>query len=667
MRRWGLRLKLYWCRNCNIPLREPTCGKCGGSGDELRVGEPGDMRPGFSGDLRMVAEGITNEFGDSTLVRLLGLDSGLFFLNKVPHVDDMREVIVGGVVVGRLHFDPGLMCWRWRLSKYSAGLAVEEGLVRSFVVEKPKPLEPLGEGGREGEQAVVTDGSGTPKALAIVKKGRFRVQTFFRGGPEEPVRVRAVMEDVIKGNDLWVRSRISKGVKSVAVMVAKTGLPVVVSYSGGKDSLVTLHLTLEAGVEPVMLFNDTGLELPETIHNVEEVSRAYGLRSLVADADGKFWDAANVFGPPGKDYRWCCKVIKLVPIARVYRTNFPGGVLSVVGQRAFESVDRSLSGNVWRNRWLPSVLSMTPIQEWDQIALWSYIHAKRLPVNPLYFEGFERLGCYLCPAANVAEYHELQRKYPDMWGRWDCFLRRWFSERAMPEEYVTKHLWRWHDPGAQGRKRVERWAGLSNRSWVSEYVLRSGFEATLTGGSQTAEAVSVKVTPSLPLEAYLSQWRVLGYRHEHAGEYVRIKSFAGVTEISVDGVLSASSSEAFEEVLTAIKVGVRWLKCVSCFSCVNWCPRGAVDVVDGRPEVDPLRCTGCRICVSVCPVAEVFVEKNIVTQLIGRSRGRGRKGTLTQALSLLLSRGSGGRWSGRRVQQEPEPSLNGLRDFLSRL
>lgn len=578
----------------------------------------------------------------------------------------MREVITGGLVVGRLYFDPDLMCWRWRLSKYSSVLALNEGLVKKFVIEKPKPLEPVGEGSREGEQAVVVDKSGYPVALAVVRKGKFRIQTLFKGGYEEPVRKKSIFEDLIKSNELWLRTRISKGVKNVAVMSRKTGLPVVVSYSGGKDSLVALHLVLKAGIEPTLLFNDTNLELPETIENVREVSEIYGLKLITADANNKFWEAVEIFGPPGKDYRWCCKVVKLVPISRAYKSNFQEGVLSVVGQRAFESIDRSYSGSVWRNRWLPNVLSMSPIQEWDQISVWSYIHINKLPVNPLYFNGFERLGCYLCPAANVAEYYEIRKKYPELWCRWEAFLRKWSSERGLPECYVLRHLWRWHNPEAQGRKRIEKWAGITTTSWTSEFVKRSGFEASLIKNSQDGEEVIVKITPKLPLNAFLAQWRILGYKYSINNDLIEIKSINGTLQINQDGVIRAVSSNAFEEVITAVKLGVRWLKCVDCLSCVNWCSRNAIKIIDRKPYVEPSKCLGCRLCVDVCPVAEMLVEKNIVTQLLGKPKSRKRrKDTLTKILSVISSKKTS-RVS-MKDAQHIEEDLRGFIDFLEHI
>jgi len=45
-----------------------------------------------------------------------------------------------------------------------------------------------------------------------------------------------------------------------------------------------------------MLFNDTGLELPETVENVMRVRDHYGLQLVEANAGDKFWEALPVFG-----------------------------------------------------------------------------------------------------------------------------------------------------------------------------------------------------------------------------------------------------------------------------------------------------------------------------------------------------------------------------------
>ena len=40
-----------------------------------------------------------------------------------------------------------------------------------------------------------------------------------------------------------------------------------------------------------------------------------------------------------------------------------------------------------------------PIVDWSDYDVWSYIHAEKIPINPLYNCGFHRVGCVGCPMA----------------------------------------------------------------------------------------------------------------------------------------------------------------------------------------------------------------------------------------------------------------------------
>ncbi|MFN3267878.1 MAG: 4Fe-4S binding protein, partial [Zestosphaera sp.] len=118
--------------------------------------------------------------------------------------------------------------------------------------------------------------------------------------------------------------------------------------------------------------------------------------------------------------------------------------------------------------------------------------------------------------------------------------------------------------------------------------------------------------------------------------------------------------------VTAVKLGIRWLKCVSCLSCVSWCPRNAIKIVDGKPRVDSSKCSGCGVCVDVCPIAEMLVEKNIVTQLLGKPKSRGRRrDVVTKALSVISS------GIVRKAVKEDIPhteeDLRGFTDFLKHI
>jgi len=622
--RWPIQVRLRWCPSCNVPLIQDYCSRCGSKGFEVKVNPPGDVRPVFSGDVEIIKESIKNEFGDYSLMNLLGIDRGLVLVNKVPHYDDMKEVIVGGVVVGRYFFDPLRLKWRWRLSRYSAEVAVNIGLVKSVVVDRVKPLEVIRDSNDlEDTQYVIIDRNGDVLGIGVVRSGKVRVQTIFsKNINTEVISKPNSLQDFIRSNDLILRILTSRGIKHAYVMNSKVRLPTTISYSGGKDSLVALDLALRAGLEPKVVFNDTGLELPETLDNVVMVSNYYGLELHEARPDKTFWDYLDIFGPPAKDFRWCCKLIKLIPLAKLYKGMFPQGALNIIGQRGFESIDRALSGRVWRNRWISHILNITLIQEWPQIAVWAYIISNKLKYNPLYERGFDRLGCYLCPAANIAEYYMVGKYYPSLWSLWEELLTRWARRLNLPESWVRYSLWRWLNPLASGRRRVEiKCLGKGFRSdWVSEYERRLGI--SILSKELKVNHSKLVFNVVIPHESLINQLGLLGrlsvvkngdLLELHSDDYV-IKLSRNTLEVSIRNVLKVNALDLMSKV---VKVIIRWLKCVGCGACSLWCPSKAIELVNGKPTINNTKCLSCGVCLEVCPVSEVLVSKVLIPIITG--------------------------------------------------
>lgn len=665
----AMRAPLWWCHTCNVPLREPQCSKCGGRGSEVILTDPGDVRPAFEGDLRFIYEALDYEFSDAGIGNLLGIGSTGVYLNKVPFIDDMKEVIVGGVVVGRLYFDIASMRWRWRLSEASTRILVDYGRISYVVRDGVKPLEIVGQCEVEGEQIPVVNPGGRLIALAVCRKGVYRVQKLFRREPRYPtLSPRPTLKDLAKANEYHIRRLTSVASSKIYSIWEKVRKPLVASYSGGKDSLVSLDICLRAGFEPRLLFNDTGLELPETLRNVEEVSKRYSLVLDYVSSGERFWESLGTFGPPARDYRWCCKVVKLAAIARYYRENYRDGALVIIGQRAYESLSRFRSGYLWRNKWLPSVLNLSPIQQWDQLTEWLYILENKLPYNYLYEEGFDRLGCYLCPAANIAEYCLIEKLHPDLWSRWYSKLTEWQRVVGQPYEWVRYHLWRWLRKDSPGRRRIYSYLGIpevmEGTPSDRESPLRGsrlGLTVKFTDGSYIVESEGLDL-----VEPVISQRTTIGLvRTVNKEEGVIVlegpgKAGAGRVLLSKNkAVVSGKDSE--DLAYGIVKLVTRWYKCTACGNCSYWCPNGAIIISQGRPLTDQRRCSSCRVCLEVCPLTSVYVDRVERYKLGHLFRPKKRSET---RFVLELYRALAARTMSSRKETSTQYELDGLKFFL---
>ena len=207
-----------------------------------------------------------------------------------------------------------------------------------------------------------------------------------------------------------------------------------VSFSGGKDSMAALLLARKAGVTKAF-FIDTGIEFPETVAFVES------LGVEVIRKGGNFWQATEKAGPPGKDHRWCCKLQKLHPLKIYLETTGP--CVTVQGNRWYESWNRADLDETSQNPANPLQLNISPIRNWRALEVFLYLWWQDAPINPLYEQGIERIGCMVCPAMLESEYQILRTLHPEYAGRWDAFLDRWAKKKGLPDEYRRWGLWRW--------------------------------------------------------------------------------------------------------------------------------------------------------------------------------------------------------------------------------
>lgn len=422
---------LYWCHEDNVPLLGRGCG-AGHEGAPITLLEPYDVRPALPADHALVASLLRERFGPVPVPRVL-------LLNKTGGTDRNELVIANGDRFGWLTFDP--VGRRYTFDPAPSALPSLVGTATRGVVDLD--ADPAFAGGKlrlGGKRVAVS--TTEPDGPVIVKyRGRHGTGLL----ADNRLKVRELVpatqrrfpdpdwDRVVDLNRQHLKNLERQAIRTIRSH-AQDRPCVNVSFSGGKDSTAVLALARKAGVSDAF-FIDTGLEFPETLAFV----RAMGAQ--VIEPGGDFYQAAERAGPPGKDNRWCCKLLKLAPLKRHLAETGP--CVTIQGNRWYESWNRAGLDEASQNPNNPLQLNISPIRNWRALEVWLYLWWRRIPYNPLYDRGFERLGCYLCPAMLEAEAELMRETHPEYASRWSEFLHRYAEERGLPPQFADWGLWRW--------------------------------------------------------------------------------------------------------------------------------------------------------------------------------------------------------------------------------
>lgn len=198
----------------------------------------------------------------------------------------------------------------------------------------------------------------------------------------------------------------------------------VCSFSGGKDSQVILDLVTRVipDKDLVVIYSDTGYELPPSLELYEEVKEFYhkqypDLRFFTSKNKQPlmyYWDK---MGAPSRVLRWCCSIMKSAPLA-VLLKELNGGekqpsAILFDGVRAEESVNRAGRSRIGKNAKHNNIINISPILDWNATETYLYILLKGLPFNKAYRQGFSRVGCVICPYSSKWSENIASKIYPD--------------------------------------------------------------------------------------------------------------------------------------------------------------------------------------------------------------------------------------------------------------
>lgn len=230
--------------------------------------------------------------------------------------------------------------------------------------------------------------------------------------------------------------------------------PLILTYSGGKDSDVMLQLAIEclAPSQFEVLNSHTTVDAPETVYYIRDKFKKLNEQGIKATVqyphypDGRFksiWSLIeDKMTPPSRFVRYCCEELK--------ESSTPNRFVAV-GVRASESIKRrgrdtfTAKGGTkttYLNYSIDHIkevfaddrarrqtanikpnevgvydclfvqkakqnddLICSPIYEWNDSEVWQFIEDRGMEYNPLYDKGFTRVGCIGCPLSSnqVAE------------------------------------------------------------------------------------------------------------------------------------------------------------------------------------------------------------------------------------------------------------------------
>ena len=343
--------ELFWCSKCNLPLLSESCSICHSSGSRIPLSPPGDIRLCSRKGKELLEELFIQNWGVANL-----LDERLILLNKIAGMDRRDQVILEGRHIATLWFD--ITADRHRLDLEVAGAVLLSGKAKkNVVVCQESLLKGHIKGKWLNRDQIINQ---QPPSLeegdsVILKIGKFSgVGTVRRRNDDQAIRIKDVtqkdfvlsdipfsLQRAILANEGHLKHLEREAIAEIRDYLSRNRLPVNISFSGGKDSLASLILVRKLRPRIEVLFINTGLEFPETVEYVRELCTRHKLKLHEIRADSDFFEQVKSFGPPAKDYRWCCKTNKLGPMTSFLARQYPRGCVTIEGRRIYESFNLS--------------------------------------------------------------------------------------------------------------------------------------------------------------------------------------------------------------------------------------------------------------------------------------------------------------------------------------
>ena len=207
--------------------------------------------------------------------------------------------------------------------------------------------------------------------------------------------------------------------------------------SGGKDSGVIKRIAEKSGVKFEIVHNHTGLDHPETVYFVRREKLRYesmGIKYTISMPGMSPWALMREKKmPPLRKARYCCEYFKerggegrcVITGVRWSESNnrkINRGMEEVQTSKRYNGLtllnDNEKSRKEFETCTAKGKRIVNPIIDWQDEDVWEFTRKYNLPYNPLYDQGYNRVGCVGCPMGHhSAEELEKMPKYKNIYIR----------------------------------------------------------------------------------------------------------------------------------------------------------------------------------------------------------------------------------------------------------
>lgn len=214
----------------------------------------------------------------------------------------------------------------------------------------------------------------------------------------------------------------------------------IVCDSGGKDSNIIKELAYLSKINFEIIHNHTTIDHHKTNKYIrlEQIKwNNLGIKYTISKPIYKgqytnMYKLCSEKGAPTRLRRWCCKILK-------EQSHLTKNRYIITGVRWAESVQRKKNRGIFEmpngttkkriilnndndttRRMIESCQKtgqfvLNPIIDWTNDEIWEFIRQYNIEYNPLYDEGYKRVGCIGCPMSKNNNFNKDTQQYKNMY------------------------------------------------------------------------------------------------------------------------------------------------------------------------------------------------------------------------------------------------------------